>query len=158
MAGAEERERFLRLQVRPGRSGLEKTPWKEKKMNNRYKSIDEYIQSFPAEVRTILENIRQIIRRAAPHAQETISYQMPAFKLNGILVYFAAFKKHIGFFPTASGVAAFKKDLEGYKSSKGTIQFPLEKPIPYALIEKIVDYRVRENLAKKAAARGRQFS
>jgi len=88
------------------------------------------------------------IKKSAPQAEETISYQMPAFKLNGNLVYFAAFKDHIGFFPTSSGVAAFKKELSKYATSKGTIRFPLGKPIPFDLVRKIVKFRVKENLDK----------
>ena len=114
-----------------------------------YKNIDEYIAAFPEEVQETLKKLRQVIKEAAPDAQEVISYGMPAFKQNGILVYFAAFKNHIGFFPTASGVAAFKKDLSAYEASKGTIRFPLDKPIPFGLVEKIVKFRVQENLNKK---------
>jgi uncharacterized protein YdhG (YjbR/CyaY superfamily) len=112
-------------------------------------SIDEYIKTFPPDVQKILENVRQTIRKAVPDAEETISYQMPAFKLNGNLAYFGAFKKHIGFFPTSSGVAAFKKELSTYATTLGTIQFPLDKPIPYDLVTRIVLFRRKENLAKK---------
>lgn len=118
-------------------------------MKTQYENIDEYIKTFPPNIQGILEKIRQTIRKAAPEAEEIISYQMPAFRLNGVLVYFAAFKDHIGFFPTASGVEAFKKELEHYKRSKGTIHFPLNEPIPLDLVEKIVEYRVNENLKKK---------
>jgi uncharacterized protein YdhG (YjbR/CyaY superfamily) len=111
--------------------------------------IDEYIAAFPKQIQDILQKLRRTIKEAAPQAQETISYQMPAFKLNGILVYFAAFKDHVGFFPTSSGVAAFEKELSEYKISKGTIRFPLDKPIPFDLVTKIVKYRVNENLQKK---------
>ncbi len=114
-----------------------------------YKSIDEYISSYPANIQQILQNLRRVIHEAAPEAQETISYGMPAFKQNGVLVYFAAFKDHIGFFPTSSGVAAFRKELAGYDTSKGTIRFPLDKPIPFTLVIKIVKFRVQENLKKK---------
>ena len=117
-------------------------------MKGQYKNIDEYIAGFPKEIQDILQNLRKVIQESAPEAQEVISYSMPAFKQNGILVYFAAFKDHIGFFPTSSGVSAFKKDLEPYATSKGTIRFPLDKPIPFALVEKIVKYRVQENLKK----------
>jgi len=89
------------------------------------------------------------MREAAPEAVEVISYQMPAFKLNGILVYFAAFKNHIGFYPTSSGIEQFKKELSPYKWSKGAVQFPLDKPIPFALVKKIVIFRVKENLRRK---------
>jgi uncharacterized protein YdhG (YjbR/CyaY superfamily) len=117
-------------------------------MNKQYRNIDEYIAGFPDEVRAVLSKLRQVIKEAAPGAQETISYGMPAFKLNGILVYFAAFKSHIGFYPTASGIAAFEKDLSLYDTSKGTVRFPLDKPVPFKLVEKIVKFRVNENLNK----------
>ena len=90
--------------------------------------------------------MRQAIKDAAPEAEEVISYQMPAFKQNGILVWFAAFKSHIGFFPKAAAVEAFKKELSGYEVSKGTVRFPLDKPIPFDLVKKIVEFRVKENL------------
>jgi uncharacterized protein YdhG (YjbR/CyaY superfamily) len=121
----------------------------EKKRSPQYKNIDEYISSAPEGVRPKLEQIRRLIKKAAPEAEETISYSMPAFKQNGILVYFAAFKDHIGFFPTGAGVSHFKKELEAYATSKGTVRFPLDKPIPDKLIEKIVKFRVKENLDKK---------
>jgi uncharacterized protein YdhG (YjbR/CyaY superfamily) len=113
------------------------------------KNIDEYISAFPENLRSILQKLRQVIRESAPEAEEAISYQMPAFRLNGNLVYFAAFKNHIGFYPTSSGVEAFKKELSDYEVSKGTIRFPLDKPIPLDLVRKIVKYRVKENLDKK---------
>lgn len=113
------------------------------------KNIDEYIQSFPAEVRTILNRLRQTIRKAAPEVEEAISYRMPTFKLNGNLVHFAAYKNHIGFYPTPSGIEAFEADLSIYKTSKGAIQFPIDKELPLELITKIVQFRVQENLAKK---------
>ena len=113
-----------------------------------FKTVDEYIKTFPQGVQTILEKIRQIIRKAAPEAVEAISYQMPTFKLNGNLVHFAAFKNHIGFYPTPTGITAFQKELAPYKGGKGSIQFPLAKPIPFDLVRKIVEYRVKENLAK----------
>jgi uncharacterized protein YdhG (YjbR/CyaY superfamily) len=111
-----------------------------------YNNIDEYIAGFPKEMQLLLEQLRATIVKAAPEAEEVISYQMPAYKLNGILVYFAAFKKHIGFFPTASGVNAFQDELTGYKTTKGTIQFPLNKPLPLDLITRIVEFRVLENI------------
>lgn len=110
-----------------------------------FKTIDEYINSYPRSIQVILQELRQAIHEAAPQAEETISYQMPAFKQNGILVYFAAFKNHIGFFPKASGVDAFEDKLAGYKTSKGTIQFPLDKPLPLELVKKIVRFRVKQN-------------
>jgi uncharacterized protein YdhG (YjbR/CyaY superfamily) len=119
------------------------------KARRKFGTIDEYIETFPPDVQKILERLRHTIRKAVPEAEEVISYQMPAFKLKGNLVYFAALKKHIGFFPTASGVAAFKKELSDYATSPGTVQFPLNKPIPYDLVTKIVLFRKKENLAKK---------
>jgi uncharacterized protein YdhG (YjbR/CyaY superfamily) len=112
-------------------------------------SIDDYIAAFPIEIQHILQELRKTIGESAPQAQEAISYQIPTFKLNGNLVHFAAFKDHIGFFPTSSGVTAFKKELSEYETSKGTIRFPLDKPIPFDLVRKIVKYRVSENLQKK---------
>ena len=114
-----------------------------------YKNIDEYIAGFPENIQAILQNLRRVIHEAAPEAQETISYSMPAFKQNGILVYFAAFKDHIGFFPTSSGVSAFSKELAPYDTSKGTVRFPLDKPLPVNLIKKIVKFRAQENRNKK---------
>jgi uncharacterized protein YdhG (YjbR/CyaY superfamily) len=111
-------------------------------------TIDGYIASFSANIQKILKNLRKTIKSAAPDAQERISYQMPAFSQNGILVYFAAFKNHIGFYPTASGVSKFKKELSVYKGGKGSIQFPIDKPLPLVLISKIVKFKVSENRAK----------
>ena len=119
------------------------------------RTIDEYIAGFPPDIQAILEKIRTTIRKAAPHAEEAISYRMPTFKLYGNLVHFAAFKSHIGFYPVPTGLAAFKQDLSGYKTSKGAVQFPLDKPIPYGLIRKIVKFRVKENL-EQAAAKGKK--
>jgi uncharacterized protein YdhG (YjbR/CyaY superfamily) len=113
------------------------------------KTIDEYITQFPREIQDLLQAVRRTIKESAPQAQETISYRIPTFKLNGNLVHFAAFKDHIGFFPTSSAIVAFKEELSGYKISKGTIQFPLDKPIPLDLVRKIVIFRVQENLGKK---------
>ena len=114
-----------------------------------FKSIDEYISTFPANVQIILEELRRAIRDAAPQAQEAISYQMPAFKLNGNLVWFAAFKNHIGFYPTSSGIEAFKERLAAYETSKGTVKFPINEPIPFDLVKEIVKFRVKENLDKR---------
>jgi uncharacterized protein YdhG (YjbR/CyaY superfamily) len=111
-------------------------------------SIDEYIAAFPPEVRAILERIRRTIRKAAPKAQEAISYRIPAFKLNGTLVYFAAFKNHIGFYPPIRGDAKIQKAASAYAGEKGNLRFPLDEPIPYGLIERIVKLRVKQNLAK----------
>ena len=111
-------------------------------------NIDEYIANFPEDIQAILQKIRKIVHESAPDAQEKISYQMPTFALNGNLVHFAAFKNHIGFYPTPSGTEKFKKEIARYKAAKGSIQFPLGEPIPYDLISKIVKFRVKENLAK----------
>ena len=113
-------------------------------------TIDEYIASFPKDVQEILEKIRKTIHEAVPEADEAISYQMPAFKFHGNLVYFAAFKKHIGFYPIPSGIEKFKAELSIYKQGKGSVQFPLDKPIPYDLVSQIVKFRVEENLRKAA--------
>jgi len=110
--------------------------------------IDEYIAAFSPEVRSILEGIRLTIKRAAPQAQETISYNIPSFRLNGTLVYFAAFKKHIGFYPPVRGDAKLEKAIAPYSGEKGNLRFPLDEPIPYALIKKIVQLRVRQNSSK----------
>lgn len=118
-----------------------------------FSSIDEYIATFPPDIQKILEKIRAIVKAAAPEAQEKISYQMPTFFLNGNLVHFAAFKNHIGFYPTPSGIEKFKKELAGYQGAKGSVQFPLDEPIPYALINEIVKFRVEEN---SQAARTRE--
>jgi uncharacterized protein YdhG (YjbR/CyaY superfamily) len=112
---------------------------------NGFKSVDEYIATFPLDIQTRLQQLRAVIHEAAPEAEETISYQMPAFRQNGVLVYFAAFKNHIGFFPTAAGIEAFKDKLSGYKTSKGTIQFPLNQPLPVELVKEIVKTRVKQN-------------
>ena len=114
-------------------------------------TIDEYIAGFPQDVQMILQEIRLTIRKAAPNAQETIKYQMPTFTLNGNLVHFAAFKKHIGFYPVPTGIEKFKKALSVYEGGKGSVQFPLDQPMPFALISKIVKFRVKENLGRAAA-------
>jgi uncharacterized protein YdhG (YjbR/CyaY superfamily) len=108
-------------------------------------SIDAYIAGFPEDVQVILKKIRGIVREAAPEAQEAMKYQIPTFVLNGNLVHFAAFRKHIGFYPTPSGIEQFKDALSVYHSAKGSVQFPLDSPIPYALIKKIVEFRANEN-------------
>lgn len=113
-----------------------------------FKSVEEYIKTFPAEIQKILQQVRETIKKAAPEAEETINYQIPTFKLNGNLVHFAAFKNHIGFYPAPSGQKAFEKELSVYKSGKGSVQFPLDKPMPLALIKRIVQYRVKENSSK----------
>jgi uncharacterized protein YdhG (YjbR/CyaY superfamily) len=115
------------------------------------KSIDDYIGGFPAEVQSILERIRATVRKAAPDAAETISYAIPCFTLRGALVYFAAFKQHIGFYPPVRGDPRLEKAVSSYAGEKGNLRFPLDQPIPYALIERIVKLRVKQNLAKAAA-------
>lgn len=113
-----------------------------------YKTIDDYILHFPPEVQEILNQLRKVIKEAAPDAEEKISYQMPAFAFHGNLVYFAAYKNHIGFYPTSSGIAEFKQELSEYKGSKGAVQFPIGKPLPFELISKIVQFRVAENIKR----------
>ena len=125
------------------------------KNNRGFNSIDEYIASFPEDIQNILNDIRATIRAAAPEATEKISYQMPTFFLNGNLVHFAAFKNHVGFYPTPSGIDEFKAELSKYKGSKGSIQFPIDQPVPLDLIAKIVKYRISENL-KKAASKSKR--
>jgi len=112
------------------------------------RDIDEYIAGFPEGIQAILEELRAAIREAAPEAVEAISYQMPTFKLNGNLVHFAAFKNHIGLYPAPTGIEAFKKDLSAYAGGKGSVQFPLNKPLPMDLITRIVKFRVWENQEK----------
>ncbi len=118
-------------------------------------TIDEYIAGFPPDVQKILTKVRTTIRRAAPGAEETIKYRMPTFMLNGNLVYFAGFEKHIGFYPVPTGIQAFEKELSVYKQGRGSVQFPLDQPIPFDLISRIVKFRVKENLAK-AQAKGKK--
>lgn len=125
------------------------------KNNRGFNSIDEYIASFPEDIQNILNDIRATIRAAAPEATEKISYQMPTFFLNGNLVHFAAFKNHVGFYPTPSGIDEFKAELSKYKGGKGSIQFPIDQPVPLDLIAKIVKYRISENL-KKAASKSKR--
>jgi uncharacterized protein YdhG (YjbR/CyaY superfamily) len=110
-------------------------------------SIDEYIASFPADVQKLLKQMREIITKAAPNAGEAIKYSMPTFTLHGNLVHFAGYQNHIGFYPAPSGIESFKEELSTYKNSKGAVQFPLNKPLPAALITKIVKFRVKESLA-----------
>ena len=114
-------------------------------------TIDEYIAAFPADVQEILQKVRETIKTAAPQATEAISYGMPTFKLEGNLVHFGAFKTHLGFYPIPSGLEQFKEELAQYKGGKGSVQFPFDQPMPYALITKIVEFRVTENLQKAAA-------
>ena len=108
-------------------------------------NIDDYIAGFPRDVQETLQKIRGIIKDAAPDAKETIKYRMPTFEVHGNLVHFAGFEKHIGFYPTPSAIEAFGSDLSGYKSAKGSVQFPLDKPLPSALIRRMVEFRVKES-------------
>jgi uncharacterized protein YdhG (YjbR/CyaY superfamily) len=117
-----------------------------KVINQSPESIDTYIAQFPTEVQTLLQQMRQTIQKAAPSATEAISYQIPTFRMNGNLVHFAGFKKHIGFYPGAAGMAAFQGELAGYKSAKGSVQFPLDEALPQALVTKIVKFRVEQEL------------
>ncbi len=127
--------------------------WGEPKMarENTANTIDEYIAGFPEDVQDILRKIRDTIKEAAPDSLESIKYQIPTFVLHGNLVHFAAFKKHIGFYPAPSGIETFKKELSSYKSAKGSVQFPLDVPIPFDLIRKIVTFRAQETREKAAA-------
>jgi len=111
----------------------------------KFQTVDEYLSASPKEARDILAGLRKTIRQAAPQAEEVISYNMPAFKWNGMLVWYAAHKDHIGFYPRASAISAFKRELAGYKTSKGAIQFPIEKAIPTNLVKEIVKFRLKEN-------------
>ena len=112
------------------------------------KDIDSYIAGFPQDVQVILQELRAAIKEAAPQAEEAISYQIPTFRLKGNLVHFAAYKNHIGFYPTSSGIEKFKIELSAYKLTRGTIRFPLDRPLPFDLINKIVRFRVKENLER----------
>lgn len=116
----------------------------------RIKNVDEYIAGFPAGTQRLLVQLRASVRKAAPDAEETISYRMPAYKYHGILLYFAAYRNHIGFYPMPSAIEAFKKELSGYKGAKGSVQFPLDKPLPLQLISRIVAFRMKRNLEKEA--------
>ena len=116
-----------------------------------FKTVDEYISSFPPGIQAVLENLRSNIKKTVPAAEEVISYQMPAFKWNGVLVWYAAYKEHIGLYPTASPMRVFREELSKFETSKGAIRFPLGKPIPITLVRKIIKFRVRENLEKTKA-------
>lgn len=116
--------------------------------STKFKTVEEYVATFPASAQKMLEQIRVIIKENAPEAKEVISYNMPAFTLQGMLVYYAAYKGHIGFYPTPSGIEAFKKELSAYNGAKGSVQFPIDKPMPLDLIAKIVKYRVEQNLTR----------
>lgn len=113
-----------------------------------FKTIDEYIKLFPKTTQVLLEQVRKVIQQHAPEATEAISYQMPTFKLNGNLVHFAAYQHHIGFYPGAAGIEAFKDEFKSYKWSKGAVQFPIDKPFPLELIARIVQFRVNQNILK----------
>ncbi len=119
------------------------------------KNIDEYIAAFPEDIQVMLAELRATIQAAAPAAEEKISYQMPTFALNGNLVHFAAFKNHIGLYPAPTGLEAFQEELSVYKTGKGSVQFPIDQPLPLDLIRKIVQYRVAEN-AQRAAAKSKK--
>jgi len=111
-------------------------------------NVDEYIAAFPMHTQELLEQLRALILKTAPDAEEVISYKMPAYKYNGMLIYFAGYKNHIGLYPMASGIAAFKKELSVYKNAKGSVQFPLDKKLPIGLITKIIKFRLKENKEK----------
>lgn len=117
--------------------------------SNKPSSIDEYVAQFPPGVQSIMNKVRSAVKDAAPQAEERISYGMPGFYLKGMLVWFGGHKNHIGFYPAGEGIEAFAHELAGYKTSKGAVQFPLDQPVPYDLIRKIVKYRVEQNLKKK---------
>jgi uncharacterized protein YdhG (YjbR/CyaY superfamily) len=121
------------------------------------KDIDEYIASFPSDVQDILKKIRATVREAAPEAKETIKYKMPTFTLNGNLVHFAAFKNHIGFYPAPTGVAELKDEIAPYEGAKSALRFPLDQPIPYDLIRKVVKLRVEKALTKSSAKRAPRY-
>lgn len=113
-----------------------------------FQTIDEYISAFPEDVRSRLQTVRQAIKEIVPEAEEMIKYQIPTFTLHGNLVHFGAFKHHIGFYPTSSGTKTFERELSPYKTAKGSIQFPMDRPLPLPLIRRIVKFRVKENLAR----------
>jgi uncharacterized protein YdhG (YjbR/CyaY superfamily) len=114
----------------------------------RFNTVDEYIGSFTGKTKTLLEKMRKTVTKAAPKAEELISYNMPSLNLHGRLIYYAGYKNHIGFYPMASGISAFKKEISVYKNAKGSVQFPLDKPLPADLISNMVKFRVKENLEK----------
>lgn len=120
----------------------------------RFKTVDQYISIFAEPQKSLLRKMRESIARAAPEAEEVISYNMPACRLKGIVVYYAGYKEHIGFYPTSSGIEAFKNALSGYETSKGAIRFPLTKPLPLRLVKQIVKFRVRENMEREEAKAG----
>jgi uncharacterized protein YdhG (YjbR/CyaY superfamily) len=136
------------MKINPAKNGNKTGNFKADKKSGS-KEIDAYIKGFSPDVGGRLIKIRETIRKAAPKAEEVISYKIPAFRQNTILVYFAAQKNYIGFYPTSSGIKAFKKDISGYKWSKGAVQFPADRPVPYGLISRIVKFRVKEIKSKK---------
>jgi uncharacterized protein YdhG (YjbR/CyaY superfamily) len=125
-------------------------------ISNKPKDVDEYIEAFPKEIQMKLEEMRSVIKKAAPNAKETINYSIPTFTLYGNLVHFAAFKNHIGFYATPTGNDAFKKELSAYKVGKGSIQFPFDQPLPLSLIAKIVKFRVKQNLEKESLKKNKK--
>ena len=122
-----------------------------KEIKTNTNAIDKYIAAYPADAQLLLKQLRTCIRKAAPDAEEVMSYQMPAYKYHGMLTWFAGHKNHIGFYPGASGIETFKKELSVYKEAKGSVQFPLDKPLPLELVEKIIKFKVKENIEKAQA-------
>jgi uncharacterized protein YdhG (YjbR/CyaY superfamily) len=122
----------------------------------KFRNVEEYLSAFPKNISSILEKMRETIKKAAPDAEELISYNMPAFRLKGMLVYYAAHKNHIGFYPTSSGISAFKKELSAFEGSKGSVRFPMHEPLPLKLITEIVKFRVKENLERERARSGQK--
>jgi uncharacterized protein YdhG (YjbR/CyaY superfamily) len=120
------------------------------KTREKFNTVEEYLSAFPPATRRLLNEMREIVRKAAPGAEELISYNMPAIRQHGVLVYYAAFKEHIGFYPTASGIQAFQKELSAYEYSKGAVRFPLDKPLPVTLVKKIVQFRVKDDKLRAA--------
>ena len=117
-------------------------------IRKKFKTVEEYFATLPPDTRSLLQEVRKTIRMAAPGAEELISYNIPAFKLGGMLVWYAAFKEHIGFYPRTSAIARFSKELAKYEGAKGSVQFPLDRPLPLDLIGKMVRFRVQENLER----------
>ena len=122
----------------------------------KFKTVDDYLSSLEENQKNILEELRKAIKKAAPEAKELISYNMPAFKFHGILIYYAIYKKHVGLYPASNTFGAFSEELKGYETSKGTIRFPVEKPLPLDLIERIVKFRVDENVEKEKTSKGKK--
>jgi Uncharacterized conserved protein len=117
-------------------------------VTNKFKTVDQYLSAFPSNTKVLLKKMRETVKEVAPQAEELISYNMPAFRWNGMLVWYAAFKQHIGFYPTPSAIKTFAQELRQYKTSKGAIQFPIDEPIPTNLVKKIVKLRMKQNLEK----------